>query len=757
MAGRLRQILSPSPFLLSLLLVTILAAIYIIGPRFLQQVELKALDFRFLVRGPIKPGPEVVIAAIDEKSVDEIGRWPWPRAKIAKMIDRLSEDGAKAVAFDIGFFEPDINTNLELIDRLEGQIRLLDLKNRELQQFLARERLRADNDFILAQSIKGSGSPIVLGYFFHMLRDATLAHIPDDEIQTRQASVANGRYAFVRRSSAGVEQRTPFAIQAFMPEANIPALHNVSQASGYFNMFPDTDGTVRWVPIAIKCRDDFFLPLSVQGLRQFLGGVPASITLNELGVDRVAVGNYNLPTDETGRLLVNYRGPEKTFPHYPITDILAGRLPQGTFKNKLVLVGATAVGIYDLRVTPFDSVFPGIEIHANVVDNVLRNDFLVRPGWSVILDLVSIIVLGLFLGLILPKLSALMGPLLAVGLGLAWTLANYYLFLKGIWVDVIYPLLTVILVYSGVTVFKYMTEEREKRKIKGAFSYYVNPSVVSEMLKNPDMLKLGGDKRVMTVLFSDIRGFTTISETMDDPEALVHLLNKYLTAMTNVVFKYDGLLDKYIGDAIMAVWGAPLAQPDHALRACRTCLEMMAVLAELRRQWRQQDPKIPFIDIGIGLNTGPMVVGNMGSETRFDYTVMGDAVNLGSRLEGANKQYGTNIIIGEVTFEQIKNEFYCRELDSVAVKGKQQPVRIFELLGEPGAVRPEEMKLARAFTRGLVAYKSRRWDEALQIFSAIRHHFPDDKPTLLYLDRVTDLMKNPPPPDWNGVYVMKEK
>jgi adenylate cyclase len=339
---------------------------------------------------------------------------------------------------------------------------------------------------------------------------------------------------------------------------------------------------------------------------------------------------------------------------------------------------------------------------------------------------------------------------------LSWLAANYVLFTRGLWLNVTYPILTLIVMYTGLTIYRYMTEEREKRKIKSAFSSYVNASVVQEMLKNPDMLKLGGDKRMATVLFSDIRGFTTISERLD-ASALVHLLNHYFTAMTDIVFKYDGLLDKYIGDAIMAVWGAPLSQPDHAALACRTGLEMMDGLARVRREMAGTIAGVEDLDIGIGINTGTMVVGNMGSLSRMDYTAIGDSVNLGSRLEGANKQYGTNVIVGEMTWEQIKDRFCCRELDAVAVKGKKLPARIFELVGEPGQVSEDKLKLARAFHKGLAAYKSRRFDDADRIFSAIHHHYPDDKPTRLYLDRVAELRRDPPGPDWDGVFVMKTK
>ncbi|MEW5722239.1 MAG: adenylate/guanylate cyclase domain-containing protein [Thermodesulfobacteriota bacterium] len=756
MSDFLKKLFHLNPFLISVVLIVLLVFLYLVGPRFLEVLELKALDLRFLLRGPKAPGGEVVIAVIDEKSVDEIGRWPWPRSRIAETIKALADDGALSIAFDIGFFEPDINTNLELIQKLGDEVQRLGLENQEIEDLLSRERRLADNDRILAETIKNVQSPVVLGYFFHMQQDETVAHITEAQVEEKIERLKDSHYTFMRLSSPNVELTGSEFSKAFMPEANIPELHETADAAGYFNMFPDSDGVVRWVPMTIQCRDKFYMPLSLQGLRLWLGGVPASVTVSELGVESASVGHYDLPTNELGQLLVNYRGPSRTFPHHSIADIVAGRLPPGTFKDKLVLVGATAVGIYDLRVTPFDSVFPGIEIHANVIDNIIHQDFLVRPGWAAILDVLSILVIGLVLALMLPKLSALTGPVLALVLVTASTGGNYLAFTKGIWINVTYPILTVLLVYTGITVYRYMTEEREKRWIKGAFNSYVNPSLVSEMLKNPDMLKLGGDKKIATVLFSDIRGFTTISEKMD-AEKLTHLLNRYLTVMTDIVFKYNGLLDKYIGDAVMAVWGAPLPDALHARRACLTSLEMMEGLARFREELAQEDENSPYLDIGIGVNTGLMVVGNLGSEVRMDYTAIGDSVNLASRLEGTNKQYGTHIIVGEITFEQVKEDFYCRELDSVAVKGKELPVRIFELLGEKEKVTENTLKMARAFQRGLVAYKRQRWDQARKVFSALQQYFPEDQPTRLYLERVTELKRNPPGPDWNGVFVMKTK
>lgn len=754
MKRMIKKLFSLNAFYVSIFFAFLMVFIYLANPQALNFLELKALDYRFLIRGPIPPGPEVVIAVIDEKSMDEIGRWPWPRSKMAQLITALSDEGAKVVALDVGFWEKDENSNLWLIDRINDELDKLGYEDGPLQDILKQERLLADNDLILAKALKESKCPVVLGYFFHMSRDNSISHITEQNVQDRLADIRNGIFITSMSQDLSLD-RLPI-ISAFMPEANIPVLSEAAPAAGYFNMIPDPDGTVRRVPLTIECQGNFYIPLSIQALRYAFNSHNKMVRINEIGISQVFTEPFEIPTDTSGRFLVNYRGPSNTFPHYSISDILNGRTPKNTFKDKIVLVGATAVGTYDMRVSPFESVFPGVEVHASVIDNVLRKDYLISPDWNEPFDLVLIVSIALLLGILLRRISALVGLMVALVMGVGLIYGNYTMFVQGTWVNIIYPLMTLIMVYLGITIFRYITEEREKKKIKGAFSFYVSSSVVSEILKNPEMLKLGGDKRIMTVLFSDIRGFTTISERMD-PTALVSLLNEYLTAMSNVVYKYDGLVDKYIGDAVMAVWGAPLSQPGHALLACRTGLEMMSELDKLRAKWAEEEADIPFIDIGIGLNSGAMIVGNMGSEQRFDYTVMGDAVNLSSRLEGANKQYGTNIIIGEMTFEQVKEDLYCRELDSVAVKGKELPVRIFELMGEKGDVPEEKLCMARAFQRGLQAYRAQHWDEAERIFSAISVYYPDDKPTELYLERVSDLRKTPPPAGWNGVYVMKTK
>jgi adenylate cyclase len=519
-------------------------------------------------------------------------------------------------------------------------------------------------------------------------------------------------------------------------------------------MIPDSDGSNRWSPLVMKLKNNYYSALAISILMQYLDWPMVSLNLESYGVDSIKIGNITIPTDDHGRLLVNYMGPEKTFPHYSIADIIKGRLPAETFRNKIVLVGATAVGIYDLRVTPFSAAYPGVEIHANVIDNILHQNFLLYSSFIRLLDIIAIIAFGLIIGFVVPRLKAVTGIfafLVSIG---AFIAINLFVFSQfNIWMNLTYPLLTMIAIYFGVTIYRYVTEEREKKKIRGAFQYYLTASVINEMLKDPTKLKLGGDKKDLSVLFSDIRGFTTISEKLT-PEELVHLLNEYLTAMTDIVFKYDGMLDKYMGDAIMAVFGAPLDQPDHAKRACLTALDMLSELHRLQKKW--QDEGKPVLNIGVGINSGDMVVGNMGSEMRFDYTVMGDMVNLGSRLEGINKEYGSNIIFSEFTYNAVKDSMCCRELDMVRVKGKKMPVKIYELLGE----KKDESKwkeFISTFEQGLVLYRASQWDEAIATFQKVLAIRPEDGASLMYIERSKNLKENPPPAPWDGVFTMTRK
>ncbi len=754
MNQKIKALFQVTPLKITVLVIWIALVLFLFDFQFLRLVELKTLDLRMVSRGELKPGNETVIAVIDERSLAELGRWPWPRTTIARLVDRLKAEGARAVGFDIVFAEPDANANLKTIDALAYEIQKSGITNANISRLLSQKRAEADTDAILAASIEKAEN-ITLGYFFHFPRksnETELVHITKKKIKDNAARIENSRYAMINSTSNTSEDS--YLPRAFAPEANIEILADAAQNSGYFNMLPDRDGSNRWAPLVIAFDDNYYASLSVSLVQAYLGFPALALNLEPYGVKTVGIGDIAVPTDESGRLLINYMGKARTFPHYSVADILSGQTPPDTFRDKIVLVGATAVGIYDLRVTPFSSAYPGVEIHATVIDNILHRNFLTHSTTTRFVDICAIILFGLMIGLLIPRLAPVSGMIAAMVIVSVFVVINFLVFFKfNIWLNLVYPFTSMILIYLGITIYHYFKEEREKRKIRGAFQYYLTASVINEMLKNPAKLKLGGDKKNLSVMFSDIRGFTTISERLT-PEALVTLLNEYLTAMTNKVFEYDGLLDKYIGDAIMAVFGAPLDQPDHAKRACLTALGMMKELHKLQKKWEAEGR--PVINIGIGINSGDMVVGNMGSDMRFDYTVMGDMVNLASRLEGTNKEYGTNIIISEFTYGIVKDSMCCRELDGVRVKGKLKPVIIYELLGE----KKDEafyLGLIDASARALTLYREGQWEDAIAAFQKVLDIKPGDFVSTMYMERCRNLKEHPPALPWDGVFVMTKK
>jgi adenylate cyclase len=748
----LKLFFSINPFSLTTWLIVLVLILFLAGVPILDLVELKTFDLRFISRGTMAPSPQVVLAVIDEKSLDVEGRWPWPRSTLARLIDALSKDGAKVISFDIMFTEPDQNTNLKLINQFDDRIQSLKIQDDRLRQFVEQSKIGADNDLTLANAIKRSRAKVVLGYFFHMSQAGLDYEIAQEQIDSQLRRIGNSKYPLIRYDQQDM-MVDPF-IEVYAPEANIPVINDVADASGYFNMLPDQDGVIRWMPLIIKCGQEIYTPLSIQSAWQYMDRPQLMVKVANYGIQGIQMGKRFIPTDESGQMLINFIGPARTFPHYPISDILAGNLPKGTFRDKIVVVGATAIGIYDLRNTPYSPVYPGMEVHATVIDNILKGNFLSKPKWTRIYDALAIIILGILAGIALPRLGAVKGIIFVGLLFILHILVGRWFFIGfGLWVNIVYPLLGIVLIYTSLTLYHYMTEERERKKIRGAFSFYVSSSVVNEMLKDPGKLKLGGDKKELSVLFSDIRGFTTISEGLT-PEDLVHLLNEYLTVMTDIVFKYDGTLDKYIGDALMAIYGAPLERPDHPVRACASALDMMEGLKRLNEKWIKEG-KNP-LDIGIGINTGMMMVGNMGSDQRFDYTVMGDAVNLSSRLEGANKAYKTNILISDSTYEKVKDEFTCMELDSVRVKGKHKPVRIFQLMGRDN-VSGERRETIAHFHKGIELYKQQRWDDAVDVFKSVTAMDKGIYAAELYIQRSLDLKADPPGPDWDGVFTMTTK
>jgi adenylate cyclase len=443
---------------------------------------------------------------------------------------------------------------------------------------------------------------------------------------------------------------------------------------------------------------------------------------------------------------------------YSAVDIVSGKVPVEALENKIVLVGATEIGIADLRPTPFNPVFPGVEIHASVTGNILDGRFLIENNLTHALDIGLLFVLPILLVFLLIRArGTVIGFTIFIVFVFLYLLGNFLIFTRlNFVISTIYPALSIGFAYVFFEAYRNLVIERRSRYLRKAFSSYVSSDLVDEILRDPDKLKLGGENKKVTLLFSDIRGFTSLSESIP-PEMLVSVLNEYLSPMTQIVMEERGTLDKYIGDAVMAIFGAPLDVPDHAIRACQAALSMLKKLGQINNEWRKRN--FPSIAIGIGINTGEAIVGNMGANMRFDYTAIGDSVNLASRLEGLNKLYGTEIIISKSTLENLNSSeapFLFRELDVVQVKGKEEPISIFELVNT-FSNDTNKTKLVTMFTEALNRYREGKFHEAKEKFTEILRNFPNDTPSALYKERCQEYILHPPPLDWTGVYTAKEK
>jgi adenylate cyclase len=750
----LKSFLSVNPISLTLAVILLVLILFITGVSILDMIELKAYDLRFLSRGLLKPSPAVALALIDEKSLDREGRWPWPRSKLARLVDILSQDGAKVIGFDIGFLEPDENSQLGFISLLGEKIHALDIKNTELADFIDEHKKNADNDLALAKAIRNSSAPVVLGYFFHMSEADLDYRIEQEEIARQIERISISKYPLVIYEDPTTEA-APF-IRAYAPEGNLEILTKSASSSGFFSVAADPDGVVRWMPLIIQCGENLYPPLAVSCSWLYLDKPQLMVKVARYGAKGIQMGKRFIPTDENGQLLINYLGPPKTFPHFSITDILSSKVAKGAFKDKIVVVGATAMGTHDLRSTPFSPLYPGLEIHATVIDNILTQNFITKPKWSMIYDLIAIILLGALIGFALPRLSAIKGAFLATGLFILHVFIAQQLFANaGVWLNIVYPLLVVVIAYTALTLYHYVTEERERKKIKGAFRHYVSPVVIEEILKDPARLKLGGQEKIITVLFSDLAGFSGYSE-LYAPNEMISILSEYFESMTEQVFAHQGTLKEYVGDELMAIFGAPLDQADHAQRACAAALAMRDRLQALRQEWAKIGR--PPLAARTGINSGLMLVGNIGSRYRFSYGALGDQVNLGSRLEGLNKMYCTEILLGENTARLIEGSFLLRELDMVTVVGRRTPLRIYELVGKPEDLLPEELKQSlEKFAAGLEAYRQQSWEDALGLFEQSLVLWPGDGPSRIMAERCRIYREAPPPKDWDGVFVHTSK
>ena len=749
---------------------------------FINRLELNALDLRFRTRPKrySHPDPRIVIVDIDQRSQEILGRWPFSRAHFARMLDTLREDGAKVAAFDITFSKPD-----ETAAPIRDLRRRAEQRNQQDQS--ADPRLLADLDRLLrdydgdaqfAQAIERFGN-VVLGNFF-LYSSADLNGVDSSTLDHYANILADFPFPQVRAANpqTGLRDRVrliesfgePYGLLPKGAQANIESLSEAllrgPGATGFFNAEPDPDGVVRHSLLVLpygRSDDfadwDFYASLDVQAVRLYLG-LPEQQTVldfSETGVTALEFGpDRVIRPDALGRTMVNYQGGVGSYPYISIADVAERKFAPGTFRDKIVLIGASATGIGDLRATPFGGInYPGVEIHANTVDNILNGNFLLRGGNQVAVDLFMIFLfgvpLGLWLALARPR-WLLFGLLLLV----PFAAGVWYAFVHGWWLNFIVPGGTLASNVGLVAVYRALVEEKEKRKVRGAFQQYLSPEVVRRLLENPDLVK--PRKTEITVMFTDIRSFTTISEKLDAQE-LATLLNEYLTGMTRTIFRHSGTLDKYIGDAVMAFWGAPFKQPGHATDACRAALDMIERLREMQAKWQAEG--LPVLDIGVGLSTGVASVGNMGSELRYGYTALGDIVNLASRLEGLNRVYGTHILVSEATRSEVRDSsFVFRELDLIRVKGKFEPVTLYELLaarGTPEGDSPELDERVEQFARGRALYRECRWQDALGAFQSVLERWPQDGPAKTYVERCREYLLTAPAQDWDGVYVMTHK
>jgi adenylate cyclase len=600
----------------------------------LDQLELKTYDMRMRALERSQPR-HVTIAAIDEQSLARVGRWPWSRSVHAEIARRLDEAGAKVIAFDIFFSE--------------------------------RESAKADAQF--ARALGATKKTVLSTVFLIDQREAR--YLGDAGMEAGLKAISPHAVA----EAGGREAR----YKSYGVLANIPELQASALYAGHINVFADADGIYRRVPLVMVHGDRYFPSFDVQVARAFHPDRDFALKLGDSGVLSVTVAGNELPVDLQGQMLVRYRGQAgATFDRVSVADILDRKADASLLRDRVVLIGGTATSLGDIRATPLDAAPPGVELRANTIENLLDGRVIERPDYMALVDVTLMLLIGLLMVWLLPRFGVSGGGLLAaVLLGGYIALAVYLFRGDGLWLNLIYPSLLIVLLFATATLVSYFFTHSEKRYLKVAFQHYVPPAVVEDLVSDAGALRLGGEKRELTVLFSDIRGFTTLSEGMQ-PEELVKLMNEYFTVMTERVFAHRGSLDKYIGDAIMAVYGAPVVEADHPALACRSALDMMRALDELQQKWRPLG--LPAIGIGVGINTGPMIVGNMGSRTRFNYTVVGDAVNLSSRIESLNKNYGTSILISEYTYQRVKDEFRdVREVDSVKVRGREQPVRLYEL------------------------------------------------------------------------------
>lgn len=710
---------------------------------FFHQLDAIIYDARLRLTMPRTVDDRIVIVDIDEKSLAEEGRWPWRRDRLAVMVDKLFDRyGATVAGFDVVFAEKDESSGLAVLQDL-SQKQFRD--NPQFQTALEQVRPQLEYDKIFAASLKKH--PVLLGYYF-----------TNEEVAGKHVAV-NALPPPVLPAGTFTSKDISFDIR-YGYAANLPELQLAAAGAGHFNPLTDFDGVSRRVEMLIEYKGAYYEPLSLAIMRTLLGFPKVEVESGKdwfqrySDLEALRVGPIRIPVDKDAAALIPYRGFERSFRYISATDVLNDRLKPGELKDKIVLTGTTAPGLKDLRSTPVGKVFPGVEIHANLIAGMLDGNIKQKPPYVLAVEVVLLLFTGVALTLLMPLLNPIRVTLFTVIVLLLVLATNILVWHYG---NLVLPLasgLLMILALFAINMsYGYFTESRIKRQFTDLFGHYVPPELVDKMSEDPKRYSMEGKSQELTVLFSDVRNFTSISEGLE-PKELTAFINEYLTAMTRVIRSHHGTLDKYIGDAIMAFWGAPVNDPDHPRNAVISALEMQATAQLLREQFMVRG--WPEIRIGVGINTGIMVVGDMGSAVRKAYTVMGDSVNLASRLEGLCKVYGAGIVLSEMTKNMVSGIVY-RELDRVRVKGKDEPVLIYEPLGFEEQVNNAELDELKLFQRALKLYRALDWDMAeLQLIN-LQKMAPSVQLYQLFLERIKHFRANPPQAGWDGVWVYESK
>jgi adenylate cyclase len=723
---------------LGLSMLAAFVALRIWDPAPLENLRLRSFDFYQSLKPRDAQARPVVIVDIDEDSMRSVGQWPWPRTVVADLVAKLRALGSAAIGFDVIFAEADRLSPQSAVSTFRGVDEETKAKLRDLPS----------NDQVMANAIRGGR--VVLG---------------QSGIAGTSAAAATPNMPQTGFATMGPD---PSDYLVTFPSLlrNVPELEQAAQGRGLLTIRNERDGIVRRVPLVAKAGGIVAPALTLDMLRVVTNSGAILMRTDAAGIRSVGFPGVELPTDRNGQIWV-YFAPHDITRFVSAKDVLEGRVPPDRLAGKLVLIGTSAVGLLDTKTTPLDAVMPGVEVHAQVLEAALTGETLSYPNFAIVAELVVAVAVGAAIAIMAPVMGAV--PLFVMGaaavltlIGLSW----YFFSAQNVLLDVTFALMSSFTIYVVLVFIGYFREQADRRRIRSAFSQYLSPALVEQLAASPDKLKLGGEEKPMTIMFSDVRGFTSISESFkSDPQGLTQLMNRFLTPLTNAIIDRRGTIDKYMGDAIMAFWNAPIDDPDHEIHACQAALDMLARIDALNEERMRESEEtgqafIPF-KMGIGLNTGPCVVGNMGSDLRFDYSVLGDPVNLASRLEGRSKSYGLPIIIGAATAEKAKPRFAALEIDLITVKGKTQPETIYTILGGEDVRDGEDFrKLHELHEKMLRLYRGRDWTgawDALQFCKLEKNGFGLDEVYTLYASRIRLFQEQPPADDWDGVHAFDTK